>query len=91
VKTLPPEIEMIIAAAGGVPSPFDGDADYRRFHHLDLRDLHDEELDAERIMVGVARAVLLRRRRQSSDLDWFVDRLSAVLAEIARRQRRAQR
>ena len=58
MKTLPPAIAMLIEAAGGVPEPYLSDMQWRRFHHQDLPDLHDDELDGERVMVGVARAAL---------------------------------
>jgi len=93
VKTLPPEIEVLVDAAGGVPDPYDSELQHRRYYHQDLLDLHDDELDAERVMVGIAKAALLRNRYLSCDreLGWFTDRLAAVLAEITRRQRRPRR
>jgi len=89
VKTLPPEVEVLVTAAGGVPDPYHSDRQYRRLHHQDLLDLHDDELDAERIMVGIAKAALLRNRmlRCDRELAWFTERLATVLAEISRRQR----
>jgi hypothetical protein len=90
VRTLPPEIEGLVEAAGGVPDPQASDLQHRRYHHQDLLDLHDDELDAERIMVGIAKAALLRNRclRCDREVTWFTDRLAAVVAEITRRQRR---
>lgn len=89
MRTLPPEIEGLLDAAGGVPDPFESDAQRRRYYHQDLLDLHDEELDAERIMVGIAKAALLRNRtlgRHRREAAWFADRLAAVVAEMKRRQ-----
>ena len=93
MRTIPPEIAALVEAAGGVPDPHVSDVDERRFHHRDLPDLHDDELDAERIMVGIAKAALLRQRYLHCDreLAWFTDRLAAVVAEISRRARGLRR
>ena len=93
MKTLPPEIAALVEAAGGRPDPCRSDLQFRRFFHEDLLDLDVDELDAERIMVGIAKAALLRNRYLDCerDVEWFTARLAAVLAEITRRQRRPRR
>jgi hypothetical protein len=90
VRTLPPAIAILIEAAGGVPDPYKTDMQWRRFHHRDLLDLHDDELEAERVCVAIARAALLRDRFGGSDreLAWFTQRLASVLGEQERRSRR---
>lgn len=81
---------MLVEAAGGVPSPYDTDAQSRRYSHRDLLDLHDDELEGERVMVGIAWAALVRTRYLGCEheLAWFTERRAAVLAEVTRRQRR---
>lgn len=93
MRTIPPEIAALVEAAGGVPDPYDSELQHRRFHHQDLPDLHEDELDAERIMVAIAKAALLRARylRCERELAWFTERLAAVVADITRRQRRPTR
>jgi hypothetical protein len=60
VNTLPPEVAMLVEAAGGVPRQYDSEMNWRRWHHADLVDMNDEQVEAERILVGVAWAALVR-------------------------------
>ena len=89
MRTLPPAVAQLVEAAGGVPDPYESDMHARRFVHRDLLDLHDDEIEGERVMVGIAWAALVRNRYLACDreLGWFTERRSAVLAEIERRQR----
>jgi hypothetical protein len=90
VNTLPPEVAMLVDAAGGVPRQYDSELQHRRYHHTDLMDLHDEELEAERALVILAWSALLRWRYGgcNQELAWFTQRRAAILAEVERRQRR---
>jgi hypothetical protein len=90
VKTLPPEIAALVEAAGGVPRPYDSEREWRRLRHVDLPDLSDDMLEAERIMVGIAWAALTRSLWTSADdptLAWFTERRAAVATAVERRQR----
>ena len=90
MNALPPEVAAIVDAAGGVPRPYDSEMHWRRFHHNDLADLGDDEIEAERILVMVAWAALVRcfwRRSDDPTLAWFTERRAAVTAAIERRKR----
>jgi hypothetical protein len=80
---------LLIDAAGGIPNPFESDMQWRRFNHHDLLDLHDDELEGERVMIGVARSAIIRNRFLTCDheLAWLNGRLAAVLGEQGRRTR----
>ena len=81
---------MLIDAAGGVPDPYASMGQAARYRHEDLLDLTDEELEAERIMVGIAWAAIMRERWLSADreLEWFSIRRAKLASEQGRRQRR---
>ena len=89
MTTIPQAIATLLEAAGGGPDPYQSDMAYRRFCHQDLPDLHDDELEAERVMVAIARAAILRNRYLVCDreLGWLSERLGAVLGEQERRSR----
>ena len=90
MNTLPPEVAMLVDAAGGVPRQYDSELGHRRYHHVDLLDLHDDELEGERVLVGIAWAALVRNRwlGDCPELAWFTERRAAVHAEVERRRRR---
>ncbi len=89
MKTLPPAVAALMEMAGGMPEPYSSDRQWRRYHHQDLLDLHDDELEGERVMVSIVWAALVRDRYIGGDreLAWFTERRAAVLAEVQRRQR----
>jgi hypothetical protein len=93
VNTLPPEVAMLVEAAGGMPKPYDSEMNWRRWHHADLVDMNDEQVEAERILVGVAWAALVRSlwmRADDPTLAWFASRRAAVAAAVERRRRQAR-
>lgn len=93
MKTLPPAVAALVEAAGGMPHPYDSDMAARRFHHADILDMSDDMLEAERILVMMAWAALVRSLATRADdpmLAWFSERRAAVATAIERRQRQCR-
>lgn len=92
MRRLPAAVAWYVEVAGGVPRPFESVEQFRRHLHDDLREMGDEELEAERIMTSLAKAALIRNGlADGAEATWFRGRVSAVIREITRRQRRTAR
>jgi len=64
------------------PDPFDSSEQFTRFHHDDLAGLSLEQLDDERILAR------LRRALSGQPSSWLAERIARLEAEAARRRSR---
>jgi hypothetical protein len=78
-----------------IPSPFDGEENFTRFHHRDVSDLSPTKLWAELVTVEaeLAHRIAMRSRLRIlqthphfvSDRGWLLARAQALRAEVKRR------
>ena len=78
-------LEEIIRRAYPVPTMCDSVESLMKFHHADIDELTDEQLDAERIRARLAWAF---SRRPS---EWLIERVGRVEAAASRRRARQRR
>jgi hypothetical protein len=72
------------------PLPFDSAESFARYHHDDIAPaLADEDLEDERFLAHLRRALERRARREVSA--WLRERIARLDAEAARRRQRGAR
>jgi hypothetical protein len=72
-----------------IPDPTRSDVDHDRFYHLDLDEMDDDDVWAERHVLAHRLAQIVFRRVHEPSSVWIRERLVRLGAEQRRRRRRA--
>jgi hypothetical protein len=67
------------------PQPYDTAEAFAKFHHDDIASLNDEQLDDQRLLARLVRALSPRPSA------WLVERITRLEIEAGRRRERAER